>query len=335
VSRAKTEGEKAYLAGQQLSDNPYLFPICKKLHAEWKDGFIIKQQTKQPMVKIIYHGGNCNDGFGSYIVAAAALYPIPVEGKGMVHKEPVPWDWFTPEDAVFILDFSFSREDLLKIKSMVKELTVLDHHETAQKNLEGLDFCKFDMCKSGVGLTWDYFHPGEEMPFMLRYIQDRDLWKYEYEETKAFNAGIATVTKDLRNWTSILQDESRVLDLIATGHSILVYSEEMVRNIAKNAVYATLANQPVVMVNSAVLMSELGDYLLHKPENIDKVKFAVIWCVRGNAIMFSVRSKQGTDNSCAELCQKFGGGGHKHAAGFTSMLDDKLDIGKWQFTITK
>jgi oligoribonuclease NrnB/cAMP/cGMP phosphodiesterase (DHH superfamily) len=130
------------------------------------------------MIKVIYHGGNCNDGFGSYMVAADALAPASVEGRGMVYNDPVPWDWLTAEDDVYILDFSFKRDDLLNIKTKVKSLIVLDHHETAKQNLEGLDFCKFDMLKSGVGLTWEHFNPtAKDMPWMLKYIQDRDLWK--------------------------------------------------------------------------------------------------------------------------------------------------------------
>jgi nanoRNase/pAp phosphatase (c-di-AMP/oligoRNAs hydrolase) len=145
---------------------------------------------------------------------------------------------------------------------------------------------------------------------------------------------MACVTKDLGLWRAIYHDEHKLEDILVAGVGVMKYSDMQIQHIAKNAVYSTLANEPVIMVNSATLMSELGDYLLHKPENIDKVKFAVIWCQRGDSITFSLRSSNKTDNNCAALCQKFGGGGHKHAAGFNVSLADGLTLGKLQFNLS-
>jgi len=35
------------------------------------------------------------------------------------------------------------------------DVVVLDHHQTAQKALEGLNFAHFDMTKSGAVLAWN------------------------------------------------------------------------------------------------------------------------------------------------------------------------------------
>ena len=65
---------------------------------------------------------------------------------------------------VYILDFSFPRETLLRIEALARSLTVLDHHHTAKEALEGLSCCTFDMSRAGCQLTWDHFFPGETPP---------------------------------------------------------------------------------------------------------------------------------------------------------------------------
>jgi hypothetical protein len=54
---------------------------------------------------------------------------------------------------VLVVDFSLPRDDLLKLREIASSLLVLDHHKTAAADLAGLDFCVFDMDRSGVGLA--------------------------------------------------------------------------------------------------------------------------------------------------------------------------------------
>lgn len=56
---------------------------------------------------------------------------------------------------VFMVDFCVDRETLLEIKELASEFVVLDHHKTAEADCRGLDFCVFDMERSGAGITWD------------------------------------------------------------------------------------------------------------------------------------------------------------------------------------
>jgi hypothetical protein len=47
MTKAEQAGEKANNEGKTLADNPYLFPICRKLHQEWKAGFINAQKKRK------------------------------------------------------------------------------------------------------------------------------------------------------------------------------------------------------------------------------------------------------------------------------------------------
>ena len=132
-------------------------------------------------VHVIYHD-NCMDGFG----AAWAVYRHyqdvkDITGRGVramyhptQHGDPVPDT--TPDGQVYILDFSFSKEQMLELLDRHDgRVVLLDHHKTAHAELRGVENCIFDMNKSGASMAWEYFQnqSGNEMPQLIRYIEDR------------------------------------------------------------------------------------------------------------------------------------------------------------------
>ena len=153
----------------------------------------------------IYHHP-CTDGF-----AAAWLFKKFLDWGAYLYKDNSPNVKFVPrgydiksiEDSliegreVYIVDFSFPREELIRINSKAEKLIVLDHHKTAEENCKGLDFCIFDMNKCGSRLLWEYFESNAGLLWippdvrhllqfnrLIDYIEDRDLWRNELHETK-------------------------------------------------------------------------------------------------------------------------------------------------------
>lgn len=93
---------------------------------------------------------------------------------------------------VIIVDFSYKRDVILKMLSTAKHITILDHHESAEKELENLKHPNltviFDMKRSGAQLAWDYLHPNRgaaDRSWIVEMVADRDLWKWEYPWSKA------------------------------------------------------------------------------------------------------------------------------------------------------
>lgn len=107
-------------------------------------------------VAIIYHD-HCLDGFGS---AFAAWFFLKDKHNLSFHKASYQQDFpELPEgtEEVYILDFSYPKKVILKQREKFNRVVVIDHHETAQKELEGLADCIFDMSHSGAYLSWMYF----------------------------------------------------------------------------------------------------------------------------------------------------------------------------------
>jgi len=108
---------------------------------------------------VLYHG-NCFDGMCSAWILSkvypdATFIPMTYDMKALdvVQKHDI-----TGEHRVVMVDFSFKREEMIWLNG-VGELLVLDHHKTAEKELEGLPFAKFDMNESGASLAWKYYFP--------------------------------------------------------------------------------------------------------------------------------------------------------------------------------
>ena len=256
---------------------------------------------------VIYHKG-CVDGF------ASAWVVHQVFGDG---AEYVPAQYGSePPDVtgahVVIVDFSYPREKLLAMKEAAASLVVLDHHKTAQAALEGLDFCTFDMDRSGAGMAWDYFLRPGQRAWLVDYVQDRDLWRWRLPRSKEINAYIHTLPFDFSVWDQVSQltvEEAAKLGVGAAAHL-----DQYVREVAKHARAVTFLGHDVLMVNAAhVGISELvGSLADQNPGG-----FAVGWFEREDGkIQYSLRSRGDFDVSA--IAKKMGGGGHKNAAGFDS-----------------
>lgn len=185
---------------------------------------------------VIYHG-DCFDGFGAAWVAKKALnypyYMIPRKYGQQEHLE-IP----EPKDAnVYILDFSFPRASMVQLSKIVKKLVVLDHHKTAQADCEGLDFCTFDMNRSGAGLTWDYFYPEIPRPPLINYVEDRDLWKFKLPDSDAIHAYISSWPKDYNVWDWLDKRLTENFEeCLNEGKAILRFKDQKVEEMVKEAI---------------------------------------------------------------------------------------------------
>ena len=82
---------------------------------------------------VLYHA-NCWDGFCAAWIAKKALGDI--EAIPVQYGQDPPID-FCGRD-VYILDFSYPRGEMENIIRSSNRVVVLDHHKTAQKELDGL-----------------------------------------------------------------------------------------------------------------------------------------------------------------------------------------------------
>jgi len=256
---------------------------------------------------VLYHA-YCADGFGAAWAAWQKLGDdatyLPVR-----HGNPPPK---LPNGAsVYILDFCYPRHIIVKMRERFQTLTVIDHHQTAEEELDGLEYAIFDNEKSGAVLAWEFFNTGRPVPELLRYIMDNDLWIHQLPRSREVVAALSACRMDFQVWNDL-----KIAELADEGEPILRYKRQQVALLCDQVRFETLAGYRVPVVNAAVFGSEVGAELLKRHPD---APFAVIYFDRGDGIrQWSLRSREEFDVS--RVAQQFQNGGHRQAAGFETEI---------------
>ena len=116
---------------------------------------------------VIYHA-DCYDGFTAAWIARQVMPDCELFPAS--YGKPPPYE-LARERAVYVLDFSYPREEMIELNECASALRVLDHHKTAEENCRGLAFCDFDMDRSGAGMAWDYFNSGALRPRWIERVE--------------------------------------------------------------------------------------------------------------------------------------------------------------------
>lgn len=257
---------------------------------------------------VIFHSG-CRDGFAAAWAAWLKLGDEDVEYYAASYQTEPP---DVSGKRVYIVDFSYKRPVMEKLIEDATEIVVLDHHKTAEAELQGLPGCHFDMNRSGAMMAWDYFHGKDaNAPWPIHYVQDRDLWRWELEESKAVNAYISTLPYDFQAWSDCYYKLSWV-QAVDLGRVVLRRTQQYVDAVCeKLPIRIDFEGYNVPLVNAPFMdISEVLDKLRQGEP------FAMSWHQKSDGgFNYSLRS--GDDAvDVSEIAKKYGGGGHHNAAGF-------------------
>ncbi len=261
----------------------------------------------------IYHK-HCTDGFGA-AWAVKQWFDLNMEDcqfhAGVYNKAPPDVQGMH----VYLVDFSYSRAVIKDMLEVAASVTIIDHHKSAIADLETLKHPNlnlvFSQVHSGAVLTWKHFFPGRSVPQLLLHIEDRDLWKFILPGTREIIAALYSHEFDFAVWDA--------LDLTAMyneGPGILRAHDKLVKDILSYPCrYMCIGNKVVPVVNCGKsLASDVGNALSKGHD------FSASYYDTDKDRIFSLRSAtDGTDVS--EIASKYGGGGHRNAAGFSIPLD--------------
>ncbi len=282
------------------------------------------------MTTILYHA-NCNDGAGAAFAAWLKLGDM--ENDQPIDYIPVQYGNQPPEieggQRIYLLDFSYPRETIIELAKKAAHITIIDHHKTAQADLstpfprehDGDTLCPidttFNMEKSGAMLAWEHFHPGTKAPKLIEYIQDRDLWKFNLEDTKEFTKGLQ-LYPEWRHWTKYIGEngEQEIEQTIRDGLAINCYLDTQAHIITETPpTHWAIENQTVPVYNLPGFM--MSDTLALALKKYPDTPYAVGFFYKDHQLIYSLRSRAGSDIDVSAIAKRHGGGGHKHAAGFT------------------
>lgn len=279
----------------------------------------------------IYHK-NCLDGTAAAWAVRSAL-PL-VELVAMSYHDD-PYELFgsgleyLQGKTIYCVDFSFKKAVVEAIANLPDTvLIILDHHESAQRELGELvvgysgkstlgDRVEIiiDMTRSGAKLTYDYFNPQQPTPPGILAVQDRDLWKWEYEGSKEWTAAAFGYPLTVESFDKLIHRDYQ--DVVEEGRTVLRKQELDVEKLLPSARPYTLEGYNCLIVNASYFhASDVGDKLKGR----DGIDFVVTYMDGKDSRIFSLRGKDKVN--LAEVAERFGGGGHPNAAGFSLSYDD-------------
>lgn len=94
--------------------------------------------------------------------------------------------------SLYSVDVSFKRAPYNRVMQRFDDVCIIDHHKTTREEFS--DSCPsnivFDNDLCGCTLTWRHFMGGEPTPLLLKYMQDRDLWRTDMPSSEVVNEGL-------------------------------------------------------------------------------------------------------------------------------------------------
>ncbi len=271
-------------------------------------------KTPSQKIVIIYHG-DCADGFGGAYAAwkkfgAKAAY-LPAMDRFAL---PCP----LKKKEVYLIDYTYEEDLIKKLLRDNIRVTAIDHHITAERAVKMTQDYSFALDHSGAVLAWKYFHASKKIPMLLRYIEDRDLWRWKIPASKAVLAYFDLAERNFSAWESVakaLEQAGKRKTYKEKGELLLRYEKVLLDDMLPTAEMVRFAGHTVYAINAPrQFTSELGNALAKKTHS-----FALAWRETAGAIKVSLRSDGSVD--VARIAKKFGGGGHKNAAGFSFEID--------------
>lgn len=240
----------------------------------------------------------------------------------------IPWGKIKRAKQVYMVDFSLPVEDMVKIQSIVgyENFIWIDHHKTVIEDVEksGRKFKGLrEIGKSGCELTWIWFNYDKPMPKGVRVIGRYDVWDIKYhhegegiyaEDIFPFIQGIKYYEadgNDLRFWSQLFLDTGFYNTILDQGRLLYDYQCRMYERYCRSHSFEMeWEGLRFLVVNALNCNSQMFDSMFdnHKHDAVMTYGYT-----NRNWSVSMYTDKEGID--VGALAHKYGGGGHKNAAG--------------------
>lgn len=247
--------------------------------------------------------------------AAVVLYLVPgndARTHEINYGQEVPFNKIGDGEAVYIVDYSLeSVDDWIKLLSITKNITWIDHHKTSldwqlpMSNLHGIRSAKH----SAARLAWEYLDPTTAPPWIVKLISDYDNWDHVHKDSILLKHGMALENQDPNapEW-KLWFKENGVSKIITHGQIIQQATQMQDKEYVQDFAFAArFEGYNVLCCNKGKTNSQLF-------ESVNKdYDIFITFIFNGDKWTISLYS---TTIDVSQIAQKYGGGGHEGAAGF-------------------
>lgn len=261
---------------------------------------------------ILYHN-NCLDGF-SGAWAAWKKFGSRAEYRGLEHQESPPKDF--AGRTLYFIDFSYPYDVMKRIVEKSERTIVLDHHISQETSVALAHEKRFSLDHSGCELAWQYFHPQKKTPWFLEAVQDNDLHRFSRSHTRETIAYVAGFPMSFAQWSAFVrayEPPTSRKKLIEKGKLLLQYKNQLIAKIIAKAEKVRFCGKTTYAANTPLFYSDTANALVKKHH----LEFGITWFYKKGKFHISLRANGTSKIDVSKIALRYGGGGHKKAAGFT------------------
>lgn len=282
---------------------------------------------------IIHH----NDLDGRCAAAIVYTYVATSELNTLIemdYAKPMPWHLISPNETVWIVDFSLSVADMEKLHEITTNITWIDHHVTAIEKFKGWPTKIRGIRNGGEAacvLTWKYvrwwtiegvgpenFGQGctgyTELPQAVAMIGDYDAWHHQITDSTAFYEGMKMRPQNPKDphWLDLFRRGEKMCPaIISDGKAAIEYRDAYCIDMCNSFGFETEIDGVQCYFTNIYKFGSLGFAGRMKVYPI-----CAAGVFDGKKWTISLYSDNQVDVS--KICQNHGGGGHKGAAGFVT-----------------
>jgi uncharacterized protein len=237
-------------------------------------------------------------------------------------------------ERVFITDISVNEEisELINnaYNNYYKNIKLLDHHKTAE-SMNKYDWAEVitetseTRKESGTSLFYNFLSEIIKINCKLDTFTEierkYDTWEWvkrKNQKAKDLNDILYLIGRDefIEYYSKYLSKNPENFEINSFHLELLKYKRKEIENYIENKLNKVFLKNRIAYIVADIAISELGMKAMEKHDN--EIDFVAIY----TGFNVSLRSKGDFDVS--EIAKKFGGGGHKNAAGFTIDYTEKL-----------
>lgn len=245
---------------------------------------------------------------------------------GIDYGEAFPWDSIEYDETVYMVDFALQPfEQMLKLNDICS-LNWIDHHASAIKEyykvgklIEGVVV----EGQAGCELTWQYLFPDTHIPKAVTYLGRYDVWDLSSPNYINFQYGMRSeldvMNPEATIWERVLSTHYLVnaLDItVEKGEAICSYIFNDFKAYAlKHAHEVQFEGMLCIAINRGCASSQLFESVYDKNKHKIMIPYCKLPDGRWTISLYTTHD----DIDCGAIAKKYGGGGHRQAAGLQSI----------------
>ena len=274
-------------------------------------------------MKVVYHSadldGRCSGAIVKYKYPECGMIPYD-------YGRQFPWDKIERDEEVIMIDVSLDIDDMIKLDER-SHLTWIDHHKSA---MDEADAKKFNpegvrtIGKAACELAWEYLFPDDPVPEVVYLLGRYDVWDHhDKPRVMPFQYGmkLKNTSPGSSIWSRLFpiaegRNHHEIREIIEDGRKIIQYVKNDNKSYARGYAFESdFQGYKAIAINRGIASRHLFDSVWDPK----KYHLMLAFCMRRSetdhrwrVTLYSDRE----DVDVSEIARKFGGGGHKGAAGF-------------------